>query len=282
VTTPLLPISAETAARLRGRPLVIMLDVDGTLAPIAPRPELAVVSPEIRRTIAALATCRDVHVALVSGRAAADARRMVGVASLWVIGNHGYQVTDPDGAEHPPDPKLEGQQQTVAHAARRIEPLVRTVPGVIFEDKGWTLSIHYRLAPREVIPRLRATVSEVADAHGLRVGDGKEVLEVRPSARVDKGTAVLQLGARLGGFAADASLIFVGDDTTDEDAFRAIRHKGGRAVTVRVHEDAGVATAAEYRVRDPGDVRELLEWLLAERRPERPLAAPVRRSSQGR
>ncbi len=261
-----------TEVRLGGRPLVIMLDVDGTLAPIAPRPDAAAVPPETRKTIAALAARGGVHMALVSGRAAADARRMVGVAAAWVIGNHGYQLTGPQGEEVLSEPELEGYQRLVAQAASRIEPLVRTVPGVIFENKVWTLSIHYRLAPREVIPRLRATISEIAAQLGLRITEGKEVLEVRPPARVDKGTAVLLLAARLGGFGDTASLVYVGDDTTDEDAFRALRHRAPRAVTVRVQHQSGALTAAEFTVQDTDEVRTFLDWLLATRRPSGPAA----------
>lgn len=276
MSRPLFPLDEPIELRLTGRPLVIMLDVDGTLAPIAPRPDAATVPPETRRTISALAACNGVHVALVSGRAAADARRMVGVAAAWVIGNHGYQLAGPQGEEVLSEPELEGYQRLVAQAAGRIGPLVRTVPGVIFENKIWTLSIHYRLAPREVIPRLRASVSETAAQLGLRVTEGKEVLEVRPPARVDKGTAVLLLAARLGGLDETASLLYVGDDATDEDAFRALRHRTARAVTVRVRHESEGPSVAEFTVRDTDEVRQLLDWLLATRRPSRSAAARPR------
>ncbi len=276
MSRPLLPIDEATEARLAGRPLVIMLDVDGTLAPIAPRPDAAVVPPETRKTIAQLAACEGVQVALVSGRAAADARRMVGVASVWVIGNHGYQLTGPQGEEVLSEPELEGYQPLMGQAAGRIEPLVRTVPGVIFENKVWTLSIHYRLAPREVIPRLRATVSETAAQLGLRMMEGKEVLEVRPPARVDKGTAVLLLATRLRGLSETASLVYLGDDTTDEDAFRALRHRTPRAVTVRVAQENDAPTVAEFALGDTEEVRQFLDWLLGTRRPARAAAARPR------
>lgn len=273
----LLPIAATTEARLSGSPLVVMLDVDGTLAPIAPRPDAAVVPPETRKLIAVLASLDHVHVALVSGRAAQDARRMVGVANVWAIGNHGYQMTGPDGEEDVVAPELENFKRAVAQAARKLETRVSTVPGVIFEDKMWTLSIHYRLAPRDIVPRLRTAVNDTAAQLGLRVTEGKEVLEVRPPARVDKGTAVLTLGTRLGGFAPGASLIYVGDDTTDEDAFRAIRHRSAEAVTVRVwraEDDGAAQTAAEFTVQSTDDVRRFLEWLLQTRRPARTSTSP--------
>jgi trehalose-phosphatase len=278
VSEALLPVIDRVAARLAGRPLAVLLDVDGTLAPIAPRPEEAAVPAETRKVVAALAALPDVRVALVSGRAAADARRMVGVANVWVIGNHGFEVVSPDGGELP-QPELEPWRSAVARAARRIAPPVAPVPGVLLEDKGWTLSVHYRLADPKVVPRLVESVERVAEPLGLRVMRGKMVVEVRPDVRVDKGTAVLRLANQLGALArreddvsgddrdaaagdGNGSAVFVGDDRTDEDAFRALRSRSARVVTVRVTHGEEMATAAEFSLEDPAAVRSFLEWLL--------------------
>jgi trehalose 6-phosphate phosphatase len=241
---PLLPVRDAVAERLAGTPLVVMLDVDGTLAPIAPRPEAAEVPTETRRVVAALAARPGVHVALVSGRAAADARRMVGASNAWVIGNHGYEVVGPDG-ETEIDPRVAAFRPVIGQAARRLAPRLAPVPGVLLENKGWTLSIHYRLADPGVLTKVRGAVEDAALALGLRVTEGKKILEVRPPLRVDKGTAVVTLGRKLGGLSGDGSLAFIGDDRTDEDAFQALRHGrapagSGRApVTVHVaHEEA--------------------------------------------
>jgi trehalose-phosphatase len=263
----LLPVSPALAARLDGIPLVIMLDVDGTLAPITSRPEEATVPPETRRVIAALAALDPVRVVLVSGRAAAQARRMVSVANVWAIGNHGFEVVTPEGEELV-DPALAPVRPAIAQASHQLARLVAPVPGVILEDKGWTLSVHYRLADPLVIPRLIESVKHVASQLGLRVTMGKMVIEVRPPAPplVDKGTAVLQLDNRLGGLRDGGSSVFIGDDTTDEDAFRALRARSARAVTVRVRHDEETQTSAEFAVRDTAEVRVFLEWLLERRR----------------
>lgn len=261
---PLLPIRDGVAARLSGDPLVVLLDVDGTLAPITLRPDEATVPPETRRLVSALATRKGVHVGLVSGRAAADARRMVSVANAWVIGNHGYEIAGPDGEEMV-DPQTATYRATVALASRRLAPQLAPVSGVILEDKGWTLSIHYRLADQAVVPRLRSTIEETIKPLGLRLTTGKLVFEVRPPARVDKGTAVVTLGLRLGAFKDEGAVVFVGDDATDEDAFRALRARSSRAVTVRVTHDEPTPTAAEFALGTTNDVRTFLEWLLAAR-----------------
>jgi len=255
------PLPELVAPRLAGSPLLVMLDIDGTLAPIAPRPELAVVPPETRRVVASLAARDATHVVLVTGRAAADGRRLVAAGRAWVIGNHGSEVVSPDG-DVQIDPAVEPWRQKIAQAARQLAAAVAPIRGVVFENKTWSLSVHYRLADPSVGPRLRATVDEIAERHGLAVTSGKMIVEVRAPARVDKGTAVLALAKRLGGLGEGASLLFLGDDLTDEDAFRLLRARVPLAVTVRVAEDPQTPTAAEFSVRDPAAVHELLEWLL--------------------
>ena len=264
MTLPLLPLLPELGARLSGTPRIIMLDIDGTLAPIAPRPQDAVVPPATRRAIAALAARPGVHVAIVSGRGAADARRLVSVGNSWVIGNHGIEIVGPQG-ESEIAPQAEPYQGAMAQASRKIASSVTHVAGVTLEDKVWTLSLHYRLADPVVVPRLKAAVDAIAQQHGLRVTEGKGVYEVRPPVHLDKGTAVLALARRLGGLVPGSSVIFAGDDRTDEDAFRVLREHDPTAVTIRVGDEE-TETAAEFRVADPEAVRRFLEWLMAETR----------------
>lgn len=252
-------VAAAVVARLAGRPMVLMLDVDGTLAPIAPRPADAVVPAETRRVVAALAARSRVSVALVSGRGAADARRMVAVSRLWVVGNHGAETVGPQG-ESFVDPQVAPHAASIAQASRRLSALVAPVPGVFVEDKRWTLSVHYRLADPGVVPRLRAMVDSVAAEQRLTVTEGKMVLEVRPPVPVHKGTAVLALAKRLGTPGGNSAFLFAGDDTTDEDAFRLLRQHAPDAVTIKVGDPTN--SAAEFAVRDPAALRELLERLL--------------------
>lgn len=256
----LLPLADDVVGRLSRAPLVVMLDVDGTLAPIVGRPEEAAVPSATRDAVAVLAARDRTHVALVSGRAAGDARRLVCVSNVWVVGNHGAEVVSPDGEERV-DPLVAPYQGAMAQARSRLAALLGPVAGVLVEDKQWTLSVHVRQADPKVVPSVQLSVERVAHELGLRVHEGKMVLEVRPPVRVDKGTAVFSLAQRLGGLDADAALLFVGDDRTDEDAFRVLRHRAPHAVTVRVADDAGADTIAEFIVPDPPAVRALLETL---------------------
>ena len=259
------PLHEGIASRLAGTPLLVLLDIDGTLAPIAPRPEHAVVPAETQRAIEALASCEGVHVALVTGRAAADGRRMVGADRTWVIGNHGAETVSPDG-RHSVHPELEPFRAPIARAARELGDLTARVDGVIVEDKVWSLSVHYRLADPTRVPELRSAVHDIARRLALAVTDGKKVVEVRAPVKVNKGTAVEALAERLGAMAPSASVLMIGDDVTDEDAFRVLRARAPNAVTVRVSEDPETPTAAEFAVRDTAAVRETLERLLRQRR----------------
>jgi trehalose-phosphatase len=259
-----LGLTPEIEARLLGSPLVIMLDVDGTLAPIVARPEDAAVAPATRAVLQKLVAMPDVHVILVSGRAASDAHGIVGVTGVWTVGNHGFEVVSPSG-ELETDPDLADQSAAIAQAARELEPIVAAVTGAKLENKRWTLSVHYRLAARDAVPPLRAEVERVALGLRLRMTDGKEIVEVRPVAHIDKGTAVVMVGERLHAFENGASIVFAGDDRTDEDAFRSLRARSPRAVTIRIDESGENKTAAEIRLRDPAAVHEFLEWLAARR-----------------
>lgn len=245
--------------RLAGRPLLLMLDVDGTLAPIADHPSLARVPDATQRVIASLVAKPNVSIALVSGRAARDARDLVGVEHVWTIGNHGAEVITPAGdvSVHPEMGRYAAQ---VAHAARSLGALLEPLRGVFLEDKTWTFSVHYRTADESVLPRLRAAIDAVATQQGLRITEGKKVIEVRPPVSVDKGTAVYSLARDLGALAVGASLLFAGDDVTDEDAFRLLRAHHPDAVTIRV--GAAADTAAEFALDDPDAVLGLLERIL--------------------
>lgn len=260
-----LPLAPTVAQRLSGRPLMLLLDIDGTLSPIAPRPEYAVVPEETRQLLRDLAATPDVHVVVVTGRSAEDGRRVVGVDEAWVIGNHGIEVAPPNRTASASE-DVAHYETSIAEAAKRAEKLAERSDrnGVVVENKRWTLSVHYRLAHPQVVPHLRADVQQIADELGLKVTTGKEVFELRPPADVDKGTAAVQLAKALSATHDHASLFAAGDDRTDEDMFRALRDSQPRAVTVRVGDPA--ETAAEFIVADTVAMRKLLAAVLELRR----------------
>ena len=219
----------------------LLFDVDGVLAPIVDRPEDSLV-PEPTR--AELARLRDRYglVAAISGRAGAEVRRLVAVPGIEAVGSHGLELA-PEAAEW--------RERIVTFAGGVDWPV---------EDKGVTVSFHYRTATdEESARRLLERVADEARAAGLDARWGRKVLELRPPVDADKGTAVRHLLAARGLRRA----LYVGDDTTDVDAFAAVHElELGVAVGVRSGEmpDA-LAAAADLLVDGTEGVLELLRSL---------------------
>jgi trehalose 6-phosphate phosphatase len=219
----------------------LFLDVDGVLAPIVPRPEDARVPAETRAELVRLAR-RYALVACVTGRMGDDARRIVGVDGVEVVGEHGLELV-PEAAEW----------------AERLSRFADEAPWPA-ERKRLTLGFHWRTAPdeEEALAVLRP-LSEQAEREGLRPRWGRKVLEIRPPIDADKGTAVRALLGRHGLKRA----LYAGDDTTDVDAFRALDGLE-LAVRVAVASPEGpkeLREAADVVVDSPAELLSLLRQL---------------------
>jgi len=239
--------------------LLVLLDYDGTLVGLRGRPELARLSTWRRGLLEALD--KTAVVAVVTGRGLDEVRRLVGIPSLGYIGNHGLEIARGNKTwVHPAAAKCRGELHS---ALRRIRARAAGLKGVIVEDKGATAGIHYRLLEPSRVRRLKGIVLEEIERRGgaLRATFGKKVIEIRPNVDWDKGRGVLEFMRWLGP-AADRRLIYIGDDRTDEDAFRALRGIGS---TVLV--GAAPGSAAEFRLRGVRQVWALLRDLKAMRSP---------------
>jgi trehalose-phosphatase len=264
---PALPPSAEIADRLSKSPLLVALDIDGTLAPIAPTPESAIVPPETRSALEQLVSLPNVHLAFVTGRAARDGRRLVNVGHSWTIGNHGFELIDPGGGLTV-DETAESFGPAMARAVGMLrEPLSR-YDGVRIEDKTWTVSIHFRLAQPVDVPEVEEAVRRTARQLSLRVLEGKMIFELRPPVDIHKGTALIALATSLDVVRHGqlmGAILFIGDDRTDEDAFRALPAPPANVVTVHVggaRLPDGTRTGAAFLLDDPSAVHRFLEWLV--------------------
>ena len=258
----------DALAPLRADPSrsAILLDIDGTLAPIVRHAEDAHVPENTRTTLIAVAKAYGL-VACISGRTAADARRIVSIGSIAYVGNHGGELLRPGASKPEVEPEF-------AHWSRRIQEFAAQASSdeltrlrVRFEDKGAIVAWHWRGAPDEEAARAAVErIAEQAERAGLKPHWGRKVLEVRPPVRIDKGGAVQRL---LRDAEVDAAL-YAGDDTTDLDAFRALAQlaESGRlkaAVRVGVRSDEGppeIAQEADLVVDAGEGVRALLAALL--------------------
>src|SRR4051812_193441 len=150
---PALPLTPDLVRRLSGDPMLLLLDIDGTLAPIAPRPELAVVPADTRRVVEGLVRLPHSQTVIITGRAAADGAALVSVDGTWTIGNHGLEIAAPGEAPAARADALVFAPK-VALASERCRALAAGSTGVVVEDKRWSLSVHYRLAEPWIVPDL--------------------------------------------------------------------------------------------------------------------------------
>jgi trehalose 6-phosphate phosphatase len=230
---------AELAGR---RPLLVASDYDGVLSRLVGDPSAAVPEPGVAETLARLAAAEGVTVALVSGRGVADLQTTSGLAGpyRWV-GSHGAEFDGPLTGE------LADRRDALA---ARLAPLVSRVPGALLEVKPASVAVHVRqVADRAAAAALLDGARSEADS-SLTLKPGKEVLEIAVT-DADKGSALVRLARELG----VAATIYLGDDVTDEDAFRAL---GAADTTVKI---GGGDTAARHRVPDTAGALAVLDRL---------------------
>lgn len=224
----------------------ILTDVDGTLAPIVERPELATVPPGASEALRRLSE-RYALVGCVSGRQAEEARRLVGVEGIAYAGNHGLELLLP-GEERPQlDPSLRGREHGAAEFVAGLGAGALAGAGLRLEDKGPIQALHWRGAEAEREAEARAReIAAAAGRAGLEPRWGRKVLELRPAGGGGKDTAV---GALLAAEGVDAA-VYAGDDRTDLDAFRRLRE---------LREAGELATAVCVGVASPEAPAELAE-----------------------
>lgn len=248
----LLDAADDVRRRLSAAPVALVgLDFDGTLTEIVDDPTAPGLSPERREILARIPSDRR-RLAIVSGRALADVRERVGLDHAIYVGNHGLEIDGPDVSERPPE-----AGRVAADLEALLDELAAAgVEGI--EPKGLTATVHVR--PRDDDARhaaVGAAIRPAAERAGFGVRPGKASWEIRPAGGATKGDALRRLLARLPGARSEAAL-YIGDDATDEDAFRALAN----GVTARVGP-AGAPSAAGYALADPGEVYAFLARLLA-------------------
>ena len=260
-TTLALPLALDREqidvwlAPVQTGPVAVFLDYDGTLTPIVPRPDEAVLSVAMRDTVQRLAArC---PVTIVTGRDISVVRAFVDLDVLGYVGNHGLDIVGPPGSHARKELAVE-----FLSVLDDVESVLRSelnsVQGILVERKRFSVSTHFRLVTPDKVPYVESIVARVASRYPLlRREHGKKVLELRPDIAWDKGSAVAWLLRTLD--VVPAAVIYIGDDLTDEHAFEVLADVGTSIVVTE--EDR--PTAAQWRVRDIGEVQLLLERINA-------------------
>ena len=252
----MLPSALEHVQEIPGageHTLAIFLDYDGTLTPIVSHPEKAFLSDSTRKTLRTLAM--QAPVAILSGRELEDVRKRVAIDGIVYAGSHGFDIAGPRGLR---------RQEAIEFlpaldvAEKELRENLAGIADALIERKRFSIAAHYRKVNESDFPKLERVVSEVAEQHReLRRMEGKKVYELLPYTDWDKGKAVLWLLENLGLEHGRVRPIYVGDDRTDEDAFRVLRQCG---TGILVSEQAR-PTAASYSLKDPLEVERFLREL---------------------
>ena len=241
------------AALFNDRRPVVFLDYDGTLTPIVARPDLALLSDGMRNTLRCLA--QHYTTAIISGRALDDVRQLVALDDIYYAGNHGLEIAGPGSTQIKYEKGL-AFVEAVDKAYREILPQVEDIEGVLVEHKKYSLSVHYRLVDKERVTEIEQIVDTLlAQQPELKKHLGKKVFEIRPCIDWDKGKALLWLLKTLGLEGEDILPVYIGDDVTDEDAFRVLQDRG---IGILVTEGSG-ETAASHILRNTEEVKDFLD-----------------------
>jgi trehalose 6-phosphate phosphatase len=244
---------ANTSLASDLRECAILLDIDGTILDIAPAPQEVWVPPALRHTLGRLQELTGGAVALVSGRPLDDIDLIFAPLQLAAIGGHGAEMRPVPGT--PPQTRV-GSLST--ELKRKLATITELGPGILIEDKGYSLALHYRLAP-EHGPALRAAVARICarlPAGSVEILPGKLVVEVKPTG-VSKALAVSEL-MTYPPF-ADRHPIFIGDDTTDEPVFGVIPGFAGLGFSV-----GRIVPGVNGHFDKPEDVRSWLARIVAD------------------
>jgi len=238
-----------------GQKFALFLDFDGTLVPIQKDPAQCFLSEGIKRQLRLLANSKDVYLSILSGRSLLDIKKRVGIKKIYYGGNHGLDISGP-GVRYT-HPKAISAKPIINHVKQQLQKKIKDIKGAWLEDKKFTLSLHFRSVKTEGIPYVKKVVYNVADEFlekkSFAVIKGKKVLELVPHVSWNKGRAALWILKHL----KDKCLpIYIGDDQTDETAFKTLWRKG---ITIRIGKSK--KTSAKYYLKGYWEISQLLQQI---------------------
>jgi len=251
------------ARRLKSADHVLLIsDYDGTLTPIVDKPELAILSQETRKLLRRLAKNRRYTVGIVSGRALPDLKSKIGIDGIIYAGNHGLEI-EGFGSSFL-EPLAEELRPFLHMLNQALSVTLRGIKGVFVENKGLSLSVHYRMVQDVEEEKVADTFKRITDPlhvmGKIRITRGKKVYEIRPPVDWDKGKAIAWLMAKLRDSSRKGRIlpIYLGDDLTDEDGFKMINKKNGISIFIGAESNP---SAAQYFLKSPEEVAKFLNML---------------------
>ncbi|MDD5561670.1 MAG: trehalose-phosphatase [Candidatus Omnitrophica bacterium] len=243
-----------------GKSLFLFLDCDGTLAPIVNTPDKVEIPQETKELLRLLSQKDNCRIAIISGRSLGDLKRIVGLNDIIYSGVHGFQIEGPKLKYELAVPA--GYIETLQSIKARLKEKLSGIKGVLIEDKKLSLVLHFRLVDKEHLAFIESVFHEsVISCLGknkIQVKPGKKIFEIRPALNWDKGKVVLWLLARQKFVQNKNGIlpVYIGDDVTDEDAFKALKNKG---LTVVVGKPAN--SEADYYLENTKEVTRFLRFI---------------------
>ncbi|KAL5280474.1 hypothetical protein ACFFRR_004448 [Megaselia abdita] len=240
--------------------LAILLDYDGTLAPIAANPNITSMTVEVEKALHKITSNPKVFAAVISGRGIVDVQNKVGIKNITYGGNHGIEIQNPDGSrkDYELPAEIQSNYTELVHDLRR--QLAKN--GAWVEDKRVSLTYHYRDTPADKIENQRLEAIRIIESHGFRANQAHFAIEAKPPVNWNKGEATkFILEQKFGkNYANEGNLkiVFAGDDTTDEDAMRVLQ---GIGRTFRIASDPKMETYADYRLPEQQLMTPLLQYI---------------------
>ncbi|MHB8904681.1 MAG: trehalose-phosphatase [Melioribacteraceae bacterium] len=227
--------------------IILFLDYDGTLVPIKQTPSLAVLPKSMNELLNRLANKRKIKTVLISGRSHSDLKSLIHIQNIMIVSNHGFRISakKTNWVHH----KLNKYLPSLKKIARSIKKELNNFAGALVEDKELTLTVHFRKVENHSVPSLKKIIFGLVHKHPDKFITtlGKKVIEVRPNIDWHKGKAVLKILTMFRNHNKKYSVIYIGDDKTDEDAFEVLHD----AITIRVgHKNNSLAKYYLNNIRE--------------------------------
>jgi len=241
---------------------ILLTDFDGTLTPIQKHPDLAALSEEIRQILIKFSHNKEIFLGIITGRSLKQIKKLVHIRDVLYVANHGIELEGPGIRSTCPEAKK--ARSTLWHIYMRLFKSLKNIEGVHIEDKGLSISLHYRTVKKKgdveyIISTLHDITKPFLDRKMLSLSTGKMVYEIRPPVKWNKASTIQWLLTHYFPveFSEDALLIYLGDDKADIEVFDSLMGKG---LTIFVGNPSDMSTA-DYYVNSPEEVKVFLEHL---------------------
>ena len=239
--------------KIKGYKILLCLDYDGTLTPIVKKPEYAKLGQNIKHALENIKSNKNIILAIISGRTLSGIKKLVNLRNVIYAGNHGFEIEI--GRDVFIHRGLKEAIPIISKIKKAISKKIKGIRGAFIEDKEFTLSIHWRLVKKKYLNKLFLIIKNIIHNNSkIRLTIGKKVWEIRPNIAWDKGKAVELIYSKVNKN-NNLKIIYIGDDTTDEDAFSVLK----KEITIKIGKSN--KSKAKYYLKKQSEIKNILNLL---------------------